>query len=139
MNDVREQRSVLSQIRRRLAGPDAELQEPLLSLVALGWGLVLALWPADSLDASPAFIAIARVAPDHLWASILILGGSLGLCGYAMEIRNLRRVCAAVGTFMWVLMAYLLWVQPSPGLGLSFLPVAALASALTLMRLEMSA
>ena len=129
-----ERRSWGSRLRRRIVGPNADLHEPMMALTALLWGLVIALWPVEAIGGSPAFRALVRVAPDHVWAGLLILGGAVGLVTYALDVPAARRIWAAVGTFVWSLAAYLLWVQPSPGLGLAFLPVAALFSFFTLLR-----
>ena len=137
---VREERSRLSRVRRRFAGPQAELQELFLVLLALGWGSVIALWHSetDVFEASPIFRTMVRVAPDHIWSTALIVTGLAGLIGWVFQLRNLRRICAVVGTFGWALVSYLVWVHPEPALGLVVLPIATLMSVVTLARLEVT-
>lgn len=133
-----EERSRLSKIRRRIGGVNAELQELMISLFSFSWGLMISLdqTNGDVLSRSPALNALTKIAPDHVWAGILISLGLFSFFSYSKNYFYMRRFSAMLNTFIYSLMAYLVWLHPLPVLGVVVIPITAIFSFLTLLRQE---
>ena len=131
-----EERSLISRMRRRIGNGDAELQELLISFTSFFWGLMILLTHnmTEAFNKAPSLHALVLIFPDHIWGFILSIIGFYGLFAYVKDYKLLRRVSAIVNTFFYTLMAFLVWIHPSPVIGVIIIPLLSITSFLTLLR-----
>lgn len=124
----------VSRVFDRLLGPRAELQELTYILYALIWGFILFFAP-DALETSVIYIHMAKMANQYMWGGLLFLYGLLGLWGYALSDQKIRRLSAMMGVLLWTLVSYFLFRDFRPTVGLVAVPLCAVMSILTYIRL----
>lgn len=118
----------------RLLSPNAELQELTYLTYAFVWGLILFFFPR-SLESSLVYSKMSALAHENMWGGLLFLYGLLGYWAYWIDDHRVRRVVSMCGVMLWTLISYFLFVDFHPAIGTVAVPLCAVMSVLTYLRL----
>lgn len=128
-------KSAVRRALERLLNPDAELQELVCILTALGWGIVMINgWPTTSVH--PAIAALNNIMPGNVWGVIIVLISIIGLVGYSSKFTPLRRIMAMAGVIGWGFVGFLVFRDYHPAAAVVIAPVMMVTSAITYWRLR---
>lgn len=119
---------------KRILRRDAELQELMCVLNAIGWGILLLCFQGK-VHISPAFSTMVHFAPDYIWGIALFTFGVAGLLAYIFRQDRLRRFLSIVGVCGWSLISYFMFLSFQPVIGVITAPLCVLFSAISYIRL----
>ena len=118
----------------RLLSPEAELQELTCILYSVIWGAIL-IYVDEALKESVVFARLKMLGSDDAWGMFFCGFGVLGLWAYTRDYVLVRRAMAMGGVLVWSLVTVLLYWDFRPVIGVVVVPVCALMSMLTYIRL----
>ena len=91
------------QVRRSL-GHQPYWVELLSGGTAAAWGWAVLRLPGGLAERAP-YHPLARFAPDHVWASVAILGAAVQLATALLNVRHLRPIVDVAMAMFWLLLA----------------------------------
>lgn len=116
---------------------DFEFCEAMSGMVALGWGLVLAM-PWETFDTSASFEAMS-ILPEWLWAGTMLWLGITQLGALVLDHRRPRRWSALGATAVWAFLAVGFAISNPYGTGIVVYPCLSAAAGWAYLRIGRAA
>lgn len=106
-----------------------------VGFLALIWGLILLNPFAKTFDSTPAFSAMASIAPEEIWGCGAVFSGFLSIFAIGIDHRRMRRLAAGLHGVAWLFIASMLGIGNPLGTGWAVYGMFSFLSFLAFLRL----
>lgn len=137
MSPTEKRSEVLTRATDRVLGHKAELQELACVLYSMLWGAIILFYTFKGTArlSGVVFEKMEMFAPGRTWGYVFFFFGLVGLIGYILKIKNLRRFGSMFGVIGWTILSYLMLVDFTPAFGIIPVVLSAVFSMLSFIRL----